>query len=553
MPTTADINYIEDKNGDVFFPVTHVGAVIDDDNNALNSILAGKQDTLTAGTNVTISNNVISATGAKGDDGVGISSVVQTTESTVSGGTNVITITKTDGTSSTVNVRNGDAVGSATIVQSTGTATDAVMSQDAVSKELAEIGRKTFGPYDVWETGNTNLVARSKYTYDVDNAPVIDQVCYKITSGFSDNPPFLVITPNDNFNYSTNNDCVAIITSGFGFALVVKREGTVLVNQALNLELQQTRVIAVRIDFRAKQFKLVARRLLSNQADLTYTYDLSAYDLSMGDCYIFSGLTRCGRCVNTIVGINAHPVDDLTEYLDKMPVCGAYKMFKEYLSGGMTTGNADTGQPTYQNGMMFINNVNQTKVEAGHYRGTINTSVNVKMQLYPGAVFDAGYDQKELHFLIKPSDGNMTISDSTNAIMKIYSIWDTTASAYVTPVDGVYTLTDGHTYRVVTLGCINYSTYGFYVTGTCTIDVWGQETRYMMLSNLTPINYDGVNIDGNIPFLFNYPSSPVAEAPMFANNLNNSWVAGRVRSNGTNLYYSMDNNGYIIEKQINNS
>lgn len=42
MPTTADINYIEDKNGDVFFPVTHVGAVIDDDNNALNSILDDK-------------------------------------------------------------------------------------------------------------------------------------------------------------------------------------------------------------------------------------------------------------------------------------------------------------------------------------------------------------------------------------------------------------------------------------------------------------------------------------------------------------------------------
>lgn len=136
MPTTADINYIEDKNGDVFFPVTHVGAVIDDDNNALNSILAGKQNTLTAGTNVTISNNVISATGTKGDDGVGISSVVQTTESTVSGGTNVITVTKTDGTSSTFNVRNGDAVGSATIVQTTGDSTTSVMSQDAVSNSI---------------------------------------------------------------------------------------------------------------------------------------------------------------------------------------------------------------------------------------------------------------------------------------------------------------------------------------------------------------------------------------------------------------------------------
>ena len=45
--------------------------------------------------------------GAKGDAGVGIQSVVQTTTSTVDGGTNVVTVTKTDGTFSTFQVRNG--------------------------------------------------------------------------------------------------------------------------------------------------------------------------------------------------------------------------------------------------------------------------------------------------------------------------------------------------------------------------------------------------------------------------------------------------------------
>ena len=62
MPT-ANIKYIEDKAGDVFFPVTHQGAVIDDNGIALNSALAAKQDKLSAGSNVTITNNVISATG----------------------------------------------------------------------------------------------------------------------------------------------------------------------------------------------------------------------------------------------------------------------------------------------------------------------------------------------------------------------------------------------------------------------------------------------------------------------------------------------------------
>lgn len=45
--------------------------------------------------------------GADGADGVGIESVVQTTTSTEDGGTNIVTVTKTDGTTSTFQVKNG--------------------------------------------------------------------------------------------------------------------------------------------------------------------------------------------------------------------------------------------------------------------------------------------------------------------------------------------------------------------------------------------------------------------------------------------------------------
>lgn len=45
--------------------------------------------------------------GAPGKDGVGIQSVTQTTTSTEDGGVNVVTVTKTDGTTSTFEVRNG--------------------------------------------------------------------------------------------------------------------------------------------------------------------------------------------------------------------------------------------------------------------------------------------------------------------------------------------------------------------------------------------------------------------------------------------------------------
>lgn len=45
--------------------------------------------------------------GGKGDDGIGIKSVVQTTTSIEDGGNNVITVTKTDNTTSTFTVKNG--------------------------------------------------------------------------------------------------------------------------------------------------------------------------------------------------------------------------------------------------------------------------------------------------------------------------------------------------------------------------------------------------------------------------------------------------------------
>lgn len=49
---TASIRYVEDKNGDVFFPVTHQRGVVDSDGNNLETTLSGKQDTLVSGTSI---------------------------------------------------------------------------------------------------------------------------------------------------------------------------------------------------------------------------------------------------------------------------------------------------------------------------------------------------------------------------------------------------------------------------------------------------------------------------------------------------------------------
>lgn len=78
--------------------------------------------------------------GDKGDTGatgVGITSVKQTVASMISGDTNVVEITTSDGKTSQVKIRNGNASTSGTeIVQTAGTATDKVMSQKAVTDAL---------------------------------------------------------------------------------------------------------------------------------------------------------------------------------------------------------------------------------------------------------------------------------------------------------------------------------------------------------------------------------------------------------------------------------
>lgn len=150
MATTAKSVILRDKDdGKQLLPMTRAELVILNNGTSVETGLANKQDTLVSGTNIKTVNGEsllgsgnISVTGQQGEDGVGISSVVQTTESTVSGGTNVITVTKSDGTTSTFNVRNGDAVGSATIVQTTGNSTTSAMSQDAVTREITELDRR---------------------------------------------------------------------------------------------------------------------------------------------------------------------------------------------------------------------------------------------------------------------------------------------------------------------------------------------------------------------------------------------------------------------------
>lgn len=127
-----DGNYIDD------------GDTVDVCLNNLDTAVASKQNTLVSGTNIkTVNNNSLLGSGNISIEPNEIASIT-TTESTASGGNNTVTITETDGTTTTFNVKNGKdgadgvSLGEIALVQTTGSGTDVVMSQNAVT----EYGRK---------------------------------------------------------------------------------------------------------------------------------------------------------------------------------------------------------------------------------------------------------------------------------------------------------------------------------------------------------------------------------------------------------------------------
>lgn len=89
---TAQIRKVQDKEGTQFFPITHVDAVIDENGDAVSTLLAGKQATLVSGTNIkTINSQSLLGSGniviEGGGGGGSIDSIVMNGDAvTVTGG-----------------------------------------------------------------------------------------------------------------------------------------------------------------------------------------------------------------------------------------------------------------------------------------------------------------------------------------------------------------------------------------------------------------------------------------------------------------------------------
>ena len=163
------------------------------------------------------------ASGAAGADGVGIASVVQTVESTTPGGTNEITITKTDGTSSTFKVRNGDAVGSVPIVQTTGNSTTAAMSQDGTTKALqaAQVSANKYGKVTYFKGYMLD--------YDLEDYPTLNPLDSDVIGVVIDKRKFLTTESGDNrlFLKSANNqNWISFETNSSQLRIRIKKNGS---------------------------------------------------------------------------------------------------------------------------------------------------------------------------------------------------------------------------------------------------------------------------------------------------------------------------------------
>ena len=147
----AAITQLKKGNNNVY-PLTHIDGVVDDNGNSIKSSYSKKIETAysieydTSLKNLYLLNNA-------GDRLPGYVDATQfnflneidsitTLESNVSGGNNVITITDTDGVSTSFNVKNGvDGVslGQISLTNTTGNGTDVVMSQKAVTDNIERL------------------------------------------------------------------------------------------------------------------------------------------------------------------------------------------------------------------------------------------------------------------------------------------------------------------------------------------------------------------------------------------------------------------------------
>ena len=511
---------------------------------AIYTALSNKQDTLISGTNIkTINSQSLLGEGnltiANGSDGVGIASVVQTTTSTSSGGNNVITVTKTDNSTSTFTVKNGIdgangvSLGEIALTQETGDSTSSVMSQAAVTESIEQSiqstkSRQVVDPTKaIYTTITADSNATSMNTYLFDEIRKLD-VVYRVAYGW-----------NSVNYYSSGNLCSIYIDSNnfirwrvdsYACYAEIKVNGTYLLQNSHTInsgspQLNSRTQIAAVIDL--IQNKMIIYGVDSGSMSIIYSYDISSYDISS-----FSG--KQAKIITTIFSYNRSYYgvyvrvnkflgleDDLTRtiYASGYNAFPAYQKAPQFcynnLINGLTLGGTVTQTITSTHKIISATNA------SGYFALAPKTSKGIS---YPNLFWTLN---------IKLLSGSISIGRSAASVIGGVYIYDSN-------MNQVSTIAQNTTYLML-VGALTRETayafsYALSVSGTFELEVWNPNLFNIQTQNICVDTWDGEYFTGTIPF---------KASPMFTSTT----AVGSIQISNGNIQMW---NGSVW-KQINNS
>lgn len=504
--------------------------------------------------------------GDKGDTGatgVGITSVKQTVASMISGDTNVVEITTSDGKTSQVKIRNGNASTAGTeIVQTTGQATDKVMSQAAVHDYVPDYCAtlRSYTPNDAWNASALNVsnLARTRNTYSTAAKPYVFVRSTAASSSYRPNTvAFVVSTVAISLDEHVSSNIIKAVTDGMvlyninGYwHLVVKRSDSQVLDHQFATRLASGFNWAVLLDYRATQLTFKATNN-AGSALLEESVDLSSLDIDFGDVYYLAGLGTNGIVPDVIFSYNDlyATIDSYTDPL----TCGNYKIAGNSSVSDTTGANLTEGLKT--TAMDAIYTTHSYDSDTGAYTGSLRSdsyTANSVLQVKDAiAKFDS--NDKVWRVRLKVT-GSMTIK-ADSSFIRNWLIKDLTAGTeeMVSSVAADHVLIDGHKYEFIYKAGW-YNGRWFLAKGDFTA-VWsGLQWLSILHTDLTPSNYDGKMIKGNIDFYYDNPAN-VTTVPQVIVGTSNPWdVVGtqRVDTSG-NIYYKVKSGTSLIEKKINNA
>lgn len=450
----------------------------------------------------------------------------------------------------------------ASVVQSTGSATDKVMSQAAVSDYVGDYCAtlRSYTPNEAWKATDWNVsnLARTRNTYSTAAKPYVFVRSTAASSSYIPNTAaFVVSTVAISLDEHGYINIIKAVTDGMvlyninGYwHLVVKRSDSQVLDHQFATRLASGFNWAVLLDYRASKLTFKATNN-AGSALLEESVDLSSLDIDFGDVYYLAGLGANGIVPDVIFSYN-DLYATIDSYTDPLTVSN-YKIAGTSVVTDTTGANLTDGLNT--TAMDAIYTTHSYDSDTGAYTGTLNSDSYTAKSVLQAKDAMAKFDSNDTVWRVTLKvTGSMTIKAGSSYINN-WLIKDLTAGTeeMVSSVAADHVLTDGHEYEFIYKAGW-YSGGWFFAKGDFTA-VWsGLQWLSILHTDLTPSNYDGKMIKGNIDFYYNNPSK-VTTVPQVIVGTRNPWdVVGtqRVDTSG-NIYYKVKSGTSLIEKKINNA